>query len=406
MLLHRYAIFADAGYVYAAGGALVLDETRRAAVTLNAVKLLDLLRESSENLHGGGDFLRMYWYDAAPNGIPQSDHLQISSIPGIKLRLGRLTMSGQKGVDALIFRDMVKLASEHAISTAFLFSGDEDLRQAVEEAQDHGIKVVLIGIAPTLDANQSDILVREADAHLVLEYQELADCILPREFRVYSPPVQIEVPRGDIPEPILLPGEEFEPASAPASFEDESQPAGESDDLPAIPHDSEASVYFQIGRTLGEEWLAQQPQEEIRYLRTVYPRIPRDVDSEILRRLVAGSGLPTWARVEEEARIEGRAGFWAALGLGDRPEPAPNRELTTINEAVPYQFGIVFSGEWMKRAMPEDVEQARILLLRNIGLPAQVDGLLLRVSAVQFGDPVPVQVKHELRRGFRDGLLA
>lgn len=405
MLLRRYAIFADAGYVYAAGGALVLDETRRAAVTLNAVKLLDLLRETAEANHGGGDFLRMYWYDAAPNAIPQSDHLQVGSIPGIKVRLGRLTMSGQKGVDALIFRDMVKLASEHAISTAFLFSGDEDLRQAVEEAQDHGVKVVLIGIAPTLDSNQSDILVREADAHQVLEYHELAECILRREVRFYPPSPPLEQPPVGLPSP--QPESATEPlpafASSPAETREEAQEPSEAQ---IAPPDGEATVYFQIGRTLGEEWLAQQPQEEIRYLRSVYPRIPRDVDSEILRRLVAASGLPSWARVEEEARIEGRAGFWAALGLGERPEPMPNRELTAIQEDIPYQFGIVFASEWMKRATPEDIEQARMLLLRNIGLPASVDGLLLRVSAVQFGDPVPVQTKHELRRGFRDGLLA
>ena len=104
MLFHRYAIFADAGYIYAAGGALVLDETRRAGVTLNAGHLLESLRSFAEEQYGGGDFLRMYWYDAAPNAIPQSDHLQIGSIPGIKVRLGRLTMSGQKGVDALIER--------------------------------------------------------------------------------------------------------------------------------------------------------------------------------------------------------------------------------------------------------------------------------------------------------------
>ncbi len=405
--MDRYAIFADAGYIYAAGGALVLDETRRSAVTLNCNRLLELLRTSAENEHRAGDFLRMYWYDAAPNALPQSDHLQIGAIPGIKIRLGRLTMSGQKGVDALIFRDMAKLASEHAISTAFLFSGDEDLRQAVEEAQDHGVKVVLIGIAPTLDANQSDILVREADAHLTFEYQDLAECVIRREVRQYLPPLFVEEPRPEMPAP--PPALADEPrgdipvlAAAPLVMP---TPHPEPQGQAPLADDGATSVYRQIGRSLGEEWLAQQPQEEIRYLRSVYPRIPRDVDSEILRRLVAASGLPSWARVEEEARIDGRAGFWAALGLGiERPDE--NREIGTINETNPYQYGLVFAAAWVQRADADEVEQARMLLLRNIGLPAQVDRLLLRVSGNQFGDPVPVQVKHELRRGFRDGLLA
>lgn len=72
--------------------------------------------------------LRMYWYDAAPFSGPTEDHQKVALLPNIKLRLGRIKSGRQKGVDALIYHDLVHLARERAISDAFLVSGDEDLR--------------------------------------------------------------------------------------------------------------------------------------------------------------------------------------------------------------------------------------------------------------------------------------
>ena len=68
-------------------------------------------------------------------------------MPNVKLRLGRINAKNQqKGVDALIYRDLTTLARERAICDAFLLAGDEDLREGVKAAQDMGVRVTLIGI--------------------------------------------------------------------------------------------------------------------------------------------------------------------------------------------------------------------------------------------------------------------
>ena len=88
----------------------------------------------------------------------------------MKLRLGRLnTNNQQKGVDALIYRDLMTLASERAVTDAFLISGDEDLREGVKAAQDRGVRVVLVGIETTSGFNQSrQGFVSEADELITL----------------------------------------------------------------------------------------------------------------------------------------------------------------------------------------------------------------------------------------------
>ena len=130
--MDRYAIFVDAGYVYASGGALVLDTSNRNQVDLNHPGFIQTVRQIVEaEFPNSGDFLRVYWYDAAPRGVPQSEHEQVAAHAGVNVRLGRLTRQGQKGVDSLVLRDMMKLSAEHAICTAFLVAGDEDLEMLV-----------------------------------------------------------------------------------------------------------------------------------------------------------------------------------------------------------------------------------------------------------------------------------
>lgn len=118
----------------------------------------------------------MYWYDAAPYGGPSPDHQRIALLPNIKLRLGRIKSGRQKGVDALIYHDLVNLARERAISDAFLVSGDEDLREGVRTVQGLGVRVTLIGIPPSHSVtNQSLELIQEADERRELTKEVLSD---------------------------------------------------------------------------------------------------------------------------------------------------------------------------------------------------------------------------------------
>jgi hypothetical protein len=81
----------------------------------------------------------------------------------VKVRLGFVNSVGeQKGVDSLIVTDMITLARNRAISDAVPVSGDEDLRVGVQQAQEFGVRVHLIGIKPSR-GSQSLFLLQEAD---------------------------------------------------------------------------------------------------------------------------------------------------------------------------------------------------------------------------------------------------
>ena len=148
--------------------------TTRARLVLDFQRAIDHLQALASRLSGMQP-LRAYWYDAATDAIPTASHIAVWSIQGVQLRLGRLTQSGQKGVDSRIVRDLIVLGHHRAISEAFLLSGDDDLREGVTEAQDVGVRVTLIGVAPLQGLqNQAPTLVRAADATVVLEQADVA----------------------------------------------------------------------------------------------------------------------------------------------------------------------------------------------------------------------------------------
>ena len=80
--------------------------------------------------------LRVNWYDSGGGRNGTADHVQweIGLLPRVKLRLGRLSTSGeQKGVDLRIGLDLVGHARNQAVDQIYLVSGDDDLTEAVEE---------------------------------------------------------------------------------------------------------------------------------------------------------------------------------------------------------------------------------------------------------------------------------
>ena len=110
----------------------------------------------------GVRLLRVYWYDGTSTG-PTAQHLTLAHLQDVKVRLGFVNSIGeQKGVDSLIVTDMIALARNRAISDAVLVSGDEDLRVGVQQAQEFGVRVHLIGIKPSR-GSQSLFLLQEAD---------------------------------------------------------------------------------------------------------------------------------------------------------------------------------------------------------------------------------------------------
>ncbi|TMR27287.1 NYN domain-containing protein, partial [Actinomadura geliboluensis] len=164
----RYAIFVDAGYLYAASGALLLGCGSRREYRVAAEKLIKALTDHADGQRRG-ELLRVYWFDAAPKKQPTVDQRVIANLPLVKLRLGNLNAQGQqKGVDAQLRADLEALARHRAITDAVLLAGDEDMLPAVEAAQRYGVRVHLWGVEPTHGSNQAEWLVWESDTVEVL----------------------------------------------------------------------------------------------------------------------------------------------------------------------------------------------------------------------------------------------
>jgi hypothetical protein len=164
----RVATFVDAGFLLGAAATEVLGKPRREALRCDYGAFLAAVHEHVARHSGEAPSLRTYWYDAAPRGQALPEHKRIALLPYVKLRLGHLGPSGQKGVGVLMHSDLLTLAHERAIGRAYLVAGDEDLREAVAEAQRLGLQVVIVGLPSTLGHSQSPELVRECDDDLVL----------------------------------------------------------------------------------------------------------------------------------------------------------------------------------------------------------------------------------------------
>jgi len=160
--MDRVAVFVDAGYLFAQGASLLVGrKLRRAELGLDHSAAVRALATFASR-QAGTPLLRIYWYDGTSTG-PTAQHLSLAHLDDVKVRLGFVNSVGeQKGVDSLIVTDMIALARNRAISDAVLMSGDEDLRVGVQQAQEFGVRVHLVGIKPSR-GSQSLFLLQEAD---------------------------------------------------------------------------------------------------------------------------------------------------------------------------------------------------------------------------------------------------
>jgi uncharacterized LabA/DUF88 family protein len=169
--LDRAAVFVDAGYVFAEGSKLIAGQKlTRSQLLLDYDVLLQLLGDVTAALTGL-PLLRVYWYDGASTAASPAQ-VALSYRPNVKLRLGTVEAGGQQGVDDLIAHDLLLLSRNRAMADALLLSGDDDVRPAVELAQEHGVRLHLLGIAPARD-NQAAALVQAADTRRELSEPEV-----------------------------------------------------------------------------------------------------------------------------------------------------------------------------------------------------------------------------------------
>ena len=263
--MERCAIFIDAGYLLAEAGDLLFDTLSRTGKKSRPSCNYEELLSRLEKLAGEDcrfPLLRIYWYDAAPDGFPTSEHKRIARLPNVKVRLGRIIGGNQKGVDALIYRDLMTLARERAIVTGYLLSGDEDLREGVIVAQDMGVRIILLGVSSRRSSNQSDFLIQESDEHIIVKKEILEPCF------------------------------------------------SESNAEPRADTNEEINRAREVGQEFANRRYADASHEQISQLRSQYPRIPSEIDAELLAKAEQIFG-PLQNR--EILKRNLREGFWTVI---------------------------------------------------------------------------------------------
>src|SRR6185312_9789782 len=114
------AIFVDAGFLLAVGGQHTAGTSLRSAFRVGYEQLVEGLAAIARE-DCGLPLLRTYWYDASRDGLFTDQHKRIGMVDGVKVRLGRISYSGeQKGVDLRLALDLVGLARSGAVSVVYL----------------------------------------------------------------------------------------------------------------------------------------------------------------------------------------------------------------------------------------------------------------------------------------------
>ena len=280
--MDRSALLIDAGYLLVGAGGLCTGANRRQDIDCDYKSLHEALSRRVEE-HSALPKLRTYWYDGAPgpHGELTADHHRIASLPNLKLRLGRVIHGQQKGVDTLITLDLLTLARERSVATAYLLTGDEDLREAVVAAQSLGVQVVLLGVPPGGGSRQSFTLINECDEHWVLD------------------------------EPFWNP--HFRRAAPPP------RPSGSDVAVAAAENVSEEERARRVGTRYCESWFVEADPELIRLVVEQAPHLPKEIDAPMLRAAESEFGS---LRAREQVRRAVRQGFLERLAkLSEQAPP-------------------------------------------------------------------------------------
>ncbi len=204
----RCSVFIDAGYLLASAATRVTGTSLRSGIHVEFGKLIAGVRSQAEAITGL-PVLRIHWYDSARNGVPDYTQQRIGELPRVKLRLGRFGIDGQqKGVDLRLGLDLVTHARNQAAEVFLLVSGDDDLTEAVEEAQVHGVEVVLLA-APNAHGSAHAVsrhLLRAADELHVIDGALIDEAVLKVELPRIEPETDDAGAEG-APSPDVSPGE-------------------------------------------------------------------------------------------------------------------------------------------------------------------------------------------------------
>ncbi|MBE9376420.1 NYN domain-containing protein [Saccharopolyspora sp. HNM0983] len=323
----RCAVYTDAGYLLAAAATRRAGTSLRSAIEVDHRRVIDTLEEQATST-SGLPLLRVHWYDAARHGIPDQAQETIGLLPRVKVRLGRTGHDGeQKGVDLRLGLDLVAHARAAAVDAMFLVSGDDDLTEAVEEAQAHGVQVTVLAV-PNRDGRPHGIsrhLQAAADGLELLSADALDDAVAVRSAAVPSPEPTTSAPRPPVPSPALfarsaaaktaerthvLPNADDQPVDRTALVCSSSSGSGTTlGSDPGIDPEHDASIDRVVRRVL-DTWLSGSTADRRAELAASRPSIPRDVDKALLLDLSDVLGIYD---LSDAVRYELRARFWTAV---------------------------------------------------------------------------------------------
>lgn len=316
----RSIVLIDAGYLVAAAATMITGSQYRRGVNVHHARLVAGVRDIAA-VDGGRPVQRVIWYDAAPGGQPTPEHRRIGHLEGVKIRIGRVGVSGeQKGVDVRLALDLIDAAATGRIATVYLVTGDDDLSEAVDRVQALGVEVVLL-VVPTATGDGvtavADNLMLTADRTQALPAGLLDHSIVP--VTTTAPPRPATASTGSVvdlrgddtatttapdPEAVAYPRPVPHPPLAATPKTDPPRPVVVEDQVWV--RSCVDAVADHLAATLSRSASA----EELRRIQEARPSIPADVDRVLLHDTALGLRVET---VPEHVRRDVRGAFWDAL---------------------------------------------------------------------------------------------
>ncbi|MEU6930267.1 NYN domain-containing protein [Streptomyces sp. NPDC046374] len=403
----RCVVLVDAGYLLGAAASLLAGEPARSRITVDHAALIQQLRERAE-ADTELPLLRIYWFDGAPDRVPQPEHRRLRVMPRVTVRLGALTRTdgrwAQKGVDAAMHTELTELARNRACSDIVLVTGDGDLLPGLMSAKEHGVAVHLWAVqAADGDYNQSEDLVAEADERRVLDRAWITRAVRAKDLSglCATPPV----PRPEIAAILSAPL----PESALAASAERAAAAGATHEAlrtdgggPPDPEQGDAeAVNGSVIPAPSSAKTVPTPKDLAALRGPAAPTTPQPAaatlrwssDKGWIDRPAASLGEPAeTAFLPTLAQLTSAEQRWA-----DREE-----DITTVG-GDPYEVGQVFARRWLDRLPePGHVQKLAVMYPR---IPHRIDGELLRYAA-RFGllahkdDQIDEHDRYAIRAGF------
>ncbi|MFF4953589.1 NYN domain-containing protein [Streptomyces chattanoogensis] len=408
--MDRCVVLVDAGYLLGAAASLLAGEPARSRITVDHAALIQGLRQRAE-ADTERPLLRIYWFDGAPDRVPQPEHRRLRVMPRVTVRLGALTRSdgrwAQKGVDAAMHAELTELARNRACSDIVLVTGDGDLLPGLMSAKEHGVAVHLWAVqAADGDYNQSEDLVAEADERRVLDRAWITRAVRAKELG--GPCAPPPAPRPEIAAILSAPLPESAVAAAAAAA---GGPDADGHERNGTPRTAAAADRDQTAASPGNGSSRVVPT-------------PKDLAG--LGRTHAspagnGNGNGTQVPAPSATLRWSSDKGWAERG-GPVGEPSETASLPTLAQLTsaeqrwadreeditavsgdPFEVGQVFARRWTDRL--SDTAHLQQLSTEYPRIPHRIDGELLRYAA-RFGllahkdDQIDEHDRYAIRAGF------